>query len=298
MYPRSGLHSWMQDAFQRDQFLIRYKDQVEVYWCDSPSPQLAHDGKNDLACSQPLMLRLSIGINHTQIFESKLFLIVWYMKDLCFVECKRLFWPPSQSENTKRFKWNHESWEVYSYDCRAIDLNLASLPTKNEFSRIAFFRCLSFDFEYCAGKRGFLLLSKRSQWLWLWMWWRANVNWAWFRQLGLMERLGSLNSLWGCRLISGMVCLFRNSLYSIIQNRYTIVNVSCKSDSKRWYFEDMENTVQHLFNKYNIIYCISILRNEWNYPKVKQQRFNCEYWIPIMYWYKDRMVERLTNSIT
>lgn len=47
------MHSWLQDPFQRDQFLIRYKDQVEVYWCDSPSPQLVHDGKSDLSCSQP-----------------------------------------------------------------------------------------------------------------------------------------------------------------------------------------------------------------------------------------------------
>ena len=53
MTPRSGMHSWLQDPFQRDQFLIRYKDQVEVYWCDSPSPQLVHDGKSDLSCSQP-----------------------------------------------------------------------------------------------------------------------------------------------------------------------------------------------------------------------------------------------------
>lgn len=43
----------MEDSFQRDQFLIRYKDQVEVYWCDSPAPQLVHDGKSDLACSKP-----------------------------------------------------------------------------------------------------------------------------------------------------------------------------------------------------------------------------------------------------
>ena len=47
------MHSWLQDPFQRDQFLIRYKDQVEVDWCDSPSPQLVHDGKSDLSCSQP-----------------------------------------------------------------------------------------------------------------------------------------------------------------------------------------------------------------------------------------------------
>ena len=55
MNPRSGMHSWLQDPFQRDQFLIRYKDQVEVYWRDSTSPQLVHDGKSDLYCSQTLM---------------------------------------------------------------------------------------------------------------------------------------------------------------------------------------------------------------------------------------------------
>lgn len=48
----TDLHSWMNDSFQRDQYLIRYKDQVEIYWCDSPKPQLVHNGKNDLANSQ------------------------------------------------------------------------------------------------------------------------------------------------------------------------------------------------------------------------------------------------------
>ena len=96
-----------------------------------------------------------------------------------------------------------------------------------------FFRCLSFDFEYCAGKGGFLLLSKRSQWLWLWMWWRANVNWAWFRQLGLMERLWSLNSLWGCRLISGMDVFVQK--FVIQHNTKPVHNCKCKL--QEWFKE-------------------------------------------------------------
>ena len=41
----------MQDPHQRDQFLIRYRNNVEVYWCDNHQTQPLYDGRNDLARS-------------------------------------------------------------------------------------------------------------------------------------------------------------------------------------------------------------------------------------------------------
>ncbi|KAK8821674.1 hypothetical protein WA556_002121 [Blastocystis sp. ATCC 50177/Nand II] len=39
-------HKWMDDPLQRDQFCIRYNNNTEVYWCDSPNPISALDKTN------------------------------------------------------------------------------------------------------------------------------------------------------------------------------------------------------------------------------------------------------------
>lgn len=42
-----GLHNWMKDPQQRDQFLIRHQNRTEIFWNDAPEPVCVNDGKED-----------------------------------------------------------------------------------------------------------------------------------------------------------------------------------------------------------------------------------------------------------
>ena len=50
------LHSHLEDEFQRDQFIIRYQNRNEVFWCDSPRPEAikVYDTNDFSACLDTL----------------------------------------------------------------------------------------------------------------------------------------------------------------------------------------------------------------------------------------------------
>ena len=44
---REGLHNWMKDSQQRDQFLVRHQNRTEIFWSDVPEPVCVNNGEKD-----------------------------------------------------------------------------------------------------------------------------------------------------------------------------------------------------------------------------------------------------------
>lgn len=66
-----NLHMYMEDEFQRDQFVIRYQNTTELFWCDSPRPEaISFKDVSDLSASLDTIMWSPMG-SYLATFHAK-----------------------------------------------------------------------------------------------------------------------------------------------------------------------------------------------------------------------------------